>query len=80
METRRAVALRHFPSMWCIRNYSNNQPINFTNNPILTEIISMETLSEEFKPIASENCEFESRQNRNTNWNFSHVQPINIPI
>ena len=42
--------------------------------------ILMETLSEKFKPIVLENCEFENRQNEQTKWTFSNVQPISIPI
>ena len=37
-------------------------------------------MSKEFEPIVLENPEFEKRQKYNTNWNFSHVHPINIPI
>ena len=41
--------------------------------------VSTETLSEEVKPVAFENYEFETLQKR-INWTFSHVQPINILI
>ena len=40
----------------------------------------MEILSEEPKPIALENYEFENRQNMHIDWNFSHGQPVNNPI
>ena len=40
----------------------------------------MKALSEEFKPIGMRNYEFENRQNKNTNWIFSHVQQINISV
>ena len=41
--------------------------------------ISMETLSEVFKPVASENYEFEKREDKNIKWTYSHVQLINFP-
>ena len=40
----------------------------------------METLSKEFIPIALEIFEFENRHNKNINWTFSNVQPIENPI
>ena len=33
MITRSAVALRYFPSMWRIKNWSNKEQINFTHKP-----------------------------------------------
>ena len=78
--TRGAVALRYSPSMWRIKNWLNIQQMVFTNNPVLAKIISIKTLSEEFKPIAFENYEFETRPNKTTNGTFCHVQPSNIRI
>ena len=40
--TRGAVALRNFPSMWRIKNWSNKQQIIFTHKPNLTRNISMQ--------------------------------------
>ena len=44
----------------------------------MTEIISMETLSEEFKPITSEIYQFENQQSTSAKWSFSHVESIYI--
>ena len=30
--------------------------------------------------VASSKFEVQKRQHKNVNWNFTHVQPINIPI
>ena len=46
------------------KNWSNVPQRTFKNNPVLTEIISMETLPEKFKLIASEDFEFQSRQKK----------------
>ena len=62
------------------KTWSIIQQITFTNNPMLTEIILMEILTEEFKPIASEIYEFGSRRNESTSWTFWHVQSTSIPI
>ena len=43
-QTRGEVALRDFPSMRWIRNWSNRQPIKFTHWPSLSKSISMEVL------------------------------------
>ena len=40
----------------------------------------MATLSEEVKPVASVNYEFENRQNSKYNRTFSDAHPINIPM
>ena len=39
----------------------------------------METLLQEFEPIALEMNQFETRHTKNVNRKFSHVQPIKIP-
>ena len=62
------------------KHESSIQQINFTSNAIITEIISKETLPEEFKPTASEKFEFKNRQNRKFNWTILKDQLINIPI
>ena len=72
--------MRYFPSMWRIKNWSNKQQIILTNQPNLTKNISMETLSKEFKPIALDINQFDNQHIKNINWNFLHVQLINIPI
>ena len=46
----------------------------------MVKIFSMETLSAEFKPTASEKFELEGRQNKRTNSKFKHIQLINIPF
>ena len=53
---------------------------HFYKNRKMTENISIETMSEEFKPIAleKEKYEIENRQNRKTNWNFPHDRFIII--
>ena len=40
----------------------------------------METLSEEFEPVALENYEFQDRPNMNVKWNPLHFRTIKIPI
>ena len=78
--TRGAVILRHFSSMRRRNDWLNVQQIIFTNKLIIVKKISVETLSEEFKPVVLVNCEGKIWQNKNINWTFSHVQPFNIPI
>ena len=39
----------------------------------------METWSEDFRLVALEDYEFESRQNKNNSGTISHVQLVNIP-
>ena len=48
-QTRGAVALRYFPFMWRIKNWSNKQQIIFTERPELNKNISVETSLNEFE-------------------------------
>ena len=78
--TRCAAALRYFPSMRRIKNWSNKQQMSSTKSPLCLINILIKTLSEEFKPVVLESYEFEKRQNKHSNWTLSHIQPIDIPI
>ena len=40
----------------------------------------METMSEDFEPVASEKIEFENRKNENNDWSPSNSRPIKIPV
>ena len=62
--------MRYFPWMWRIQSPSNKQQILFERTPNLTKKISMMSLSKEFKRIASEINQFESRHTSNINWTF----------
>ena len=50
------------------------------NDVFLTEEFPMETLSGEFKAVASENFVFENRKPKNISWKFLHSWPIKIAI
>ena len=52
----------------------------FENNPMLTEVVSMQKLFENFKPKAPAKVGFESRRKRDTNWFLFHVQLKKIRV
>ena len=76
-ETRSAVALRYFPSIWRKKRLTVKTTNPFNNKPLLTKIWK-ETLLEEFKPVALENYDIENRQII-FKWTFLHFRPIKIP-
>ena len=57
---------------------SNVQKINVPKNPILTKIISLETLSKEISTKALGIYAFKNRQNRSSNWTIGHFCIFNL--
>ena len=60
--------------------YWNTHQITLKRKPNSDKKISMFTLSEEFKPVALGNCEFEDQQNMNVNWTLLPFRTIKTPI
>ena len=58
------------------KDWMKVKPIIFTENPIIDNNMSTETLLEEFEPVAVEKFEFANWQKRDSNWASLHSQPI----
>ena len=57
-ETRGGVALRYSPSKGRKKHWSRTHQITFKKKLVIDKKVSMETLLEEIKQVASENFEF----------------------
>ena len=79
IKTRGAVALWYFPSMGSKKDWSNVHQISFKRNPNIDKIISIEKLSEEFKPIVSERFLRLLIDEIRKSIVLLHFQPINTP-
>ena len=62
------------------KHWSNTHQITSKKEPVIDKKVSIEKLSEEFKPVALENYEFEDRRNKNIKKILLHFRIIKIPI
>ena len=53
--------------------------IFFYKKTILKQNFLTKTLTEEFKPVALQNCEIKNRQNNNISWTPPHFWLFKIP-
>ena len=76
-DTRSAVGLPIFLSEGCRFNI---QQLTCTEKHFFNKTISKEILSEQLKPVALDNGQFENRQNIKIIWILLHFAPIKSPI